>query len=172
VTVAGETDRARTFVLLAAPGAIIAWQVSFEYGAFDTLDHQRVFSILVISAVVLAATFIAPDTGVVSSTWSRAILAVPLLTLLADMVLDTDSGTVSWVLDALVVLTLPYVLWVVARLMGVEFFGLPRREQVAAIALVVVIGVLGFYVGSNNERFLTCRDFERIGDYEPEGCAP
>jgi hypothetical protein len=55
--------------------------------------------------------------------------------------------------------------------MGLEFFGLTRREQLGAISMVVMIGVLGWYVGHNNNRFVTCRDFVRMGDYEPSNCA-
>jgi hypothetical protein len=30
--------------------------------------------------------------------------------------------------------------------------------------------VVGWYVGDGHERFLTCRDFERAGEYVPGNC--
>ncbi len=54
--------------------------------------------------------------------------------------------------------------------MGFEFFALERREQAGAILLVVTIGVLGWYVGHNNNHFLTYRDFVRMGDFRPANC--
>jgi hypothetical protein len=61
---------------------------------------------------------------------------------------------------------------VIARLLGSDLFALSRREQIVTFAVVVLLGLTGFYVGTTNERFLTSRDFERAGDYIPQDCAP
>jgi hypothetical protein len=163
--------KARTFVIVTTPAALAAWQVGFELGAFDVIAYRRVFAVFVVSAVVLIATFILPDGGFATSAWSRLILSLPLVYLAADIVFLTESTIVATVLGGALLLTLPYAAWVAARLMGFEFFSLARREQVAAVALVVLIGVLGWYVGRYNNHFLTCRDFVRMGDFEPANCA-
>ena len=54
--------------------------------------------------------------------------------------------------------------------MGVAYFELGRRTQAAVVLTIAVIGACGLYVGANNDRFVTCRDFERSGDYQPENC--
>ncbi len=165
-----QTARVQTFVIVAAPASLVAWQVGFELGAFDVIDYSRIFAVFVLGAVVLAATFIAPDRGFVTSGWGRLVLALPLAYLLADMTSLTDSPVIRNTLGIAVVAIVPYIVWVAARLMGFEFFTLNVREQAATIVLVLLVGLTGLYVGANNDRFLTCRDFERTGDFVPEDC--
>jgi hypothetical protein len=167
-----ERSAALAFVAAAIPGALIAWNVGFELGAFDVVSYRRTFSIFVVCTVVLVATFVWPAGGLASSWWSRLILALPFVYIVSDALLLTDSATVSNVLTAALVLTLPYAVWVIARLLGSDLFALSRREQIVTFAFVVLLGLTGFYVGTTNERFLTCRDFERAGDYIPQDCAP
>jgi hypothetical protein len=158
-------------VLVTTPMALVAWQVGFELGAFDVIAYRRIFAVFVVSIVVLIATFMAPDRGFASSWWSRLILSLPLVYLLADVTKLTDSTLVANLLGGAILLTFPYVAWVGARLMGFNFFALARRDRVAAVVAVVILGILGWYVGSNNNRFVTCRDFVRMGDYVPTNCA-
>lgn len=172
VKIAEQQDaRLRTFVLVSAPAALVAWQVGFELGAFDVIAYRRVFAVFVFSIVVLVATFMAPDSGFASSWWSRLILSLPLVYLVADVTTLTESTAVSNLLGGAILVTAPYVVWVAAQLMGFEFLALARHDQIAAIALVVMLGILGWYVGSNNARFVTCRDFVRTGEYVPPNCA-
>ena len=158
-------------MLIAAPGAFVAWQIGFEFGAFDVVAYERVFGVFVLATVVLVTTFVAPVNGFAGSVWSRLILASPLAYLVLDAVILTDLPSISGVIGAIVLLSFPYVLWVGARLMGFEFFKLAFREQTIAVLTVVMIGLAGLYVGSHNDRFVTCRDFERMGDYQPQNCA-
>ena len=55
--------------------------------------------------------------------------------------------------------------------MGFEFFTLARNDQIAAVAVVVTLGILGWHVGNHIDHFVTCRDFVRMGDYVPANCA-
>lgn len=135
------------------------------------IAYRRIFAVFVVSTVVLVATFMAPHSGFASSWWSRLILSLPLMYVLADVTTLTDSTVVSNLLGGAILLTFPYVVWVGAQLMGFSFFALARRDQIAAVALVVMLGILGWYVGNNNSRFVTCRDFVRMGDYVPANCA-
>ena len=166
-----QDARVRTFVLVLTPAALVAWQVGFELGAFDVVAYGRIFAVFVVSIVVLTATFVAPDSGFASSWWSRLILSLPLVYLLADVADLTESRFVTNLLGVAILLTFPYVIWVAGQLMGFEFFALARRDRIAVVVLVAMLGVFGWYVGQNNERFVTCRDFIRMGDYVPENCA-
>ena len=163
-------QRIRGFVLVTVPGALVAWSIGFEFGAFDNVSYQRVFAVFVVSTVVLLATFVAADEGTHSSAVRRLALAAPLVYVVLDALFLDESGPVSRTLGLAVVATLPYALWVAARLMGVAYFELDRRTQVAVVLTIAVIGACGLYVGANNDRFVTCRDFERSGDYLPENC--
>lgn len=154
------------------PAALVSWSLGFDLGAFDAVSYHRVFSVFVVCVVVLVATFLWPADDFSTSVWSRLVLALPVVYVVADALLLTESVLVANVLSALIVLTLPYAAWVVGKLVGSDLIALSRREQVAIVSLVVAIGIAGFYVGADNYRFLSCRDFERMGDYVPANCSP
>ena len=46
-----------------------------------------------------------------------------------------------------------------------------RRVLWSIVALAVVVSVIGFVVGRENDRFLTCGDFSVAGSAEPDNCA-
>ena len=124
------------------------------------------------STVVLIATFVADDDTFVTSVLSRAILSLPLAYVIADMAFLTESQALVDIFSAAVLITLPYALYVIAELLGSDYFRLPRMQQLVATATIVAIALLGLYVGKANDRFLTCDDFERIGDSQPVNCQP
>ncbi len=166
-----ESPPARRFVVAAIPSALISWNVGFELGAFDIVSYHRLHSIFVVCIVVLIATFVWPTAGFATSWSSRVILALPAVYIVADALLLTDSVLVANVLTTAIVLTLPYAAWVVTRIVGSDVLSLSRREQVATVAVVAAVGLMGLYVGIENDRFLTCRDFERMGEYLPDDCS-
>jgi len=165
-----ETSSTRTFMLVTIAGSLVAWDIGFEFGAFDTVSYRRVFAVFVVSTVVLVATIIADDDTLATSNMSRAILALPLLYFVADLTFLTFSQLLVSVLSLAILLTFPWALWVIARMLDTDFFSLGQRERNIAVATVILIGLAGLYVGTANDRFLTCGDFERIGDYQPDNC--
>jgi len=46
-----------------------------------------------------------------------------------------------------------------------------RKVQWSIVALVVIVGAVGFVVGRENPRFMTCSDFIIAGSAEPVNCA-
>jgi hypothetical protein len=174
-TVAPEpaaANQARTFVLVVIPGALVAWDMGFELGAFETFSYKRAFALFVVSVAVVAATFIADDDTYATSYWSRAILSMPALFLVADFLVEDRSANLALLFTLTLLVVFPYALWVVARLINIEFFALTNRNRAIACVMIAVVGLLGLYVGSRNDRFLFCSDFERIGDYQPKNCDP
>ncbi len=160
----------RTFMLVTIAGALTAWDIGFDFGAFETVSYARVFTVFVVSTVVLLTTFVRNDETLATSPMSRVILGLPLAYLLADLTFLTVSQTVVDVLNVAIIATFPWTLYVIARLVDRDYFSLPRRDQAIAVAAVVLIGVAGVYVGSSHERFLSCDDFARNGDFQPPNC--
>ena len=166
-----QTD-ARGFLLVTTAGSLAGWEIGFEYGAFDTIDYRRLFAVFVVSTVVLVATFVADDDSFATSATSRLILGLPLIYVLADVTFLTVSQTLVDVLTIAILLTFPYALYTIARLLDTDYFSLPRTHQLIAVATIIVIALLGLYVGTANDRFLTCDDFAKIGDALPDNCLP
>ncbi|MCP3933749.1 MAG: hypothetical protein GY708_00100 [Actinomycetia bacterium] len=167
-----DTGITRTFVVITIAGALVAWDIGFEYGAFDTISYRRVLTVFVVSTVVLIATIVKDDDTFATSILSRIVLGLPLAYLIADLTFLTTSQTVVDILGIAIIASFPYTLYVIARLLDQDYFTLPHRERLIAAIVVAALGLAGFYVGTANDRFLTCTDFERTGDYQPANCQP
>ena len=158
------------FLLVTIGGSLVAIDVGYDLGAFETINYRRIFPIFVISTVALLASFLTDGPEVTDAKRTRIILALPAIYLVADMLQLTNSRGVYLVLASAIVVTLLFTAYIVARMVDLDFFHLPRRLQiVAAITLLAMFGA-GFYVGTNHPRFFECEDFELAGDFVPEDC--
>ena len=160
----------RTFVILAAGAGFVAWDLGFDLGAFDNIDHRRFWAIWILCTIALVAGWLFPDPDLVKAWRFRWILAIPSLWLITDLIDVGTGAAATTVLIALSVLTLPLAFYVIAELLAGDFFRLQRRTQAVLVALVGLIFVTGWYVGNGNDRFVTCEDFERAGDFQPANC--
>lgn len=65
----------------------------------------------------------------------------------------------------------PYVVYVVTSVIYPDFTKMNRAAPKAGIVVVITIMVtVGYVVGSQHERFLTCQDFELSGQHVPADC--
>jgi len=158
---------------------LITWPLAFNLGAYGEVFYDDVFRIVVASSVLFVITFVTPP---YRSPWIwvvRAALISPLAWLLtAAFVAGSTSEAldrpafVAWLI-AIFVVSVPISLRLLIDLFTPEVSELPdRRPALALAALVVVVGIIGFSAGRNNDRFLTCYDFAVAGSSEPENCAP
>ncbi len=168
----GRATTARTFLVVTIAGSLVAWDIGFEYGAFDTISYRRVFTVFVVSTVVLVTTIVADDESFATSNLSRLILGLPLIYLIADLAFLTVSPSVVDVLNISLLVTFPYAVYVIATMVDQDYFSLPMPERVIAAVTVGAIGLGGFYIGNGNDRFLVCSDFELVGDFQPDNCEP
>jgi hypothetical protein len=109
--------------------------------------------------------------------WMFAALGAPVAWLVFRA-FAPSAGNERWfrILDAvligLTVLSLPLILWVLARILAPDYFALSsRRLRVVAVGIVAVIAAVGFLVGRFNDRVVTCEDFVLAGDDTPANCA-
>ena len=78
---------------------------------------------------------------------------------------------VDVLLIAVTVLSLPLILWAVARILAPDYFQLSsRRLRVTAISIVLLVACAGYLVGRYNHRVLICHDFVVAGDFTPPNC--
>jgi hypothetical protein len=165
----------RAFLATTIGVSLPVWDLAFTLGAYHTVFYFRLFQILVVSSVLLLGSIVLRDVITVSP-WMRAVLAIPLLWLVARFAAPLGhSSRAGHVLDlvliGLTLATVPFTLWVVARILAPEYFALPgRRLKLAALAIVVFVGVTAFLVGQFNYQFTTCHDYEISGDNTPTNC--
>ncbi|MEM7139726.1 MAG: hypothetical protein AAF548_01760 [Actinomycetota bacterium] len=162
----------RTFLVVCVAGALVAWELGFELGAFENVSYRRLFAVCVVSTVCLVATYVTEQDGLVTTWWTRLVLALPAAYILADFLFLTATQGVADLLVLAILISFPYTLYVLVIMFDDDFWRLPRRLQVIAAITVVATALVGFYVGATHENFLTCDDFARVGDYLPDNCTP
>lgn len=169
-TTPGHEREARTFIVLAIAAGFTSWDVGFDLGAFDNIDHRRVWAIWILCTVAFVTSFLFASAELEQIRKWRWVLAVPSLWLVADFFLVSGSDTIVIALIIVSIATLPIALYVLVRLFAGDFFTLGRRSQIVLVAMSAVILCTGMYVGAGHVRFLTCEDFARSGDFVPTDC--
>lgn len=174
-------------LVVSLSGAIVGWGLGWDFGAFGFLvGYRRENLIAVASFVVLLVSLIHPSQ--VRIGWvTRAMLALPAVSMLLlalspdelwrGAITPANVGDISigWLLGLLVItivylVSLPFLLYALGRLLGVGIFDLRRREQLVCAIIVVGVTVLGAAAGANHPRLVTCDNFARHGDYQPADC--
>ncbi|MEL7210837.1 MAG: hypothetical protein AAGK32_21815, partial [Actinomycetota bacterium] len=113
-----DVAEARTFTVLAVAACLFAWDIGFDIGAFETVDHRRFWAIWVICTVALIGSQLFRDSLQKAGRRRRWVLVVPSLWLLADFLLTDEDAFIGVVLTVLTVAALPFGLYVLARLLA------------------------------------------------------
>lgn len=109
--------------------------------------------------------------------WLLGLLSIPMLWVFLRLAFPArDPGSaasqVDRILFIVVVMLYPMVFWIVLRLVSPEYFSIPnRRLKIMSVVIVIVIVFLGYAVGEQNSRFLSCNEFRVSGNDLPADCA-
>ena len=164
--------------LAAVTLGLLAWPIAFNLGAYGEIFYDNIFQVVVASSILFVITIV---NGGHDAPWNwlmRIALAAPLCWLLAaayvtgstSEALDRPVFVVALILILLVSVPLTLRLLVDMSMPELTEAG-SRRVTASIIALVAVVGAIGFAVGRENPRFLTCADFSVAGASEPDNCA-
>lgn len=158
--------------------ALLAWPIAFNLGAYGEIFYDDVFRVVVASSILFVITVINRPYAPPLIWLVAAALLAPLLWLLVSaLVVGSTSEAldrpvfVVWLVLILVV-SVPLTLRLLVDMFTPELSSTgSTRMTLAIIALVASVGLIGFVVGRENHRFLTCADFSVAGASEPENCA-
>ena len=71
-----------------------------------------------------------------------------------------------------VLICFPYVAFVIVSVLYPEFTQIQERgAKYGVILIIVLMTLVGFLIGSNHYRFLTCEDFAISGQAVPDNCS-
>lgn len=172
---------ARVFVLSSIALSTGVFGIAFWYGVFGTVFFEHLFTLWVASTVALIASLFIPRLTDLPSylSWrGRFVLLLPTVWLLYEAFINQDAagmwdaGWLSWGLTiAMVALTLPYLLYVVilVAVPDIEKLKQPRLQS-AIVLITAAMALVGYAIGANHERFITCYDFKVSGSNVPEDC--
>lgn len=173
------TKDAKRFLLTTIGLSIIAFNVGFQIGAFDTLFYTHSFNFWVISVVIILANFVLKKSNRFI-TWKGFIallspsIIIATLFLLPRNAQDITLTPIITITLALFLLlfSLPYITIVLLRITQDDPEGVfyQKKHLFASIAIVTFMGVIGFLAGTFHPLFLNCMDFARHGNFIPLDC--
>ena len=169
----------RTFVLGTVALSTTTWNIAFNLGAYRTVFYRNLFVVWVTVTTIFLVTLLTRKREVPVPWWGKVIMLVPtagiiLLPLAAGIGQDTLWEPAALTVSVFAVLIcLPYALYVAVRIINADLLDLPEmRLKVLLVAIVLIVGLIGLWMGANNDLFLTCGDFKIAGDELPANCRP
>ncbi len=164
--------------LTAVTLGLIIWPLAFNFGAYGEVLYGDVFSIVVASTILFVITLVNP---VYPSPWIwfvRLALAAPMAWLLTAAWVEGSTsaaldrpGFAAWMV-LIVLVSVPITVRLLVDMFMPELTGTSGHKVLwSIVALVAIVGAIGFVVGRENPRFMTCADFAIAGSAEPENCA-
>lgn len=159
--------------------ALTTWPIAFNLGAFGAVFYQDVFQVVVVSTVGFVLTMVRSPYRGRRLLLTRVALASPIVWMALAVVLYDSLGTAvltpvyGFVGLGVAVVSIPTVLRLLIDMFARDL--LTDRDPgmlAAGVAVIVLIAVIGFVVGRNNDAFLTCEDFKIAGSDQPANCAP
>ena len=156
--------------------AAIAWWPAFTLGAWGEIFFDDILTLW--AASTAAFLFVLVERRPVRSRLARAfVLLLPTVWLVTSFAVpqqnteDLGAVIVDVIAVGVVLIGIPFTLWVLVRIVWPDFATETRRRTKWTIASVVLaIAVVSLVLGVNQSRFLTCEDFAISGNSEPPGC--
>lgn len=163
--------------LTAVTLGLLTWPIAFNLGAYGEIFYDDIFRVVVASSILFVITI---ANSAYPSPWNWVVpitLAAPLVWFLTAAWVEGSTSSaldrpvfVVWIVLILLV-SVPVTLRLLIDLFLPELSGAGSRRILATVVLlVVIVGVVGFVVGRENDRFMTCSDFSVAGSAEPDNC--
>ena len=169
----------RTFVLGTIALSTATWNIAFNLGAYRTVFYHNIFTVWVTVTAILMVVLLVPKRDVPVPWWGKLLMLVPTVSI---ALLSVNPGNSEQeILDGFIIslglfaslVCLPYAIYVVVNVVNVDLLNLPEtRLKIYLVLIVLVVGLIGYWVGANNHLFLTCGDFKIAGNDTPSNCRP
>ena len=168
----------RSAILISVACGFFAWDLGFEFGVHGTIYFEKVFFVWSVSLSMLLIFIIIPRRllPVPPSLWVAT--AIPTLWVLIGLADRAATGDV-WIRHAMtltgfiaVLGCIPYLAIVLTSVIYPDFTKMNRMLPKLGISVVLgIMVIIGYFVGANHQKFLTCQDFELSGQFVPEDCS-
>ncbi len=162
-----------------AQGRLQEVHIAFNLGAYGTIFYHNIFTVWVTVTTVFLVVLLVPERDVPVPWWGKLLLLVPTLgvVLLPINSIASNSEITNWLVIGLgvfaLLVCLPYGIYVVVNIVNADLLELPEtRLKIVLVIIVLVVGLIGYWMGANNHRFLTCGDFKIAGADLPKNCRP
>lgn len=160
----------------AIAGAALGWWPAFTLGVYGVIFFEQHLALW--AAATSAFLSLGFSRGI--RVWRRpAMMALLLPSLWMALAWILPVGGTTGVYQALwwlgVVITvfgMPALAAFMVRVLIPTAERLEGREKLAAVAVVALVMLTSFVIGTQHPRMLTCEDFSISGNFAPEDCSP
>lgn len=164
-------SESRTFVVTATAASLTAFNLGFDLGAFNNVDHRKIWAVYVVATVAFVASYLFDDDEFRLGGWWRIALILPMLRVVVDIFLPAPTWT-NYLTAAIVIAAFPFATYVLLQIGGASFWAMSSRLQGALVAITVGMAACGLVVGWAHPEVLDCDDFTLAGEYAPPNCTP
>jgi len=183
VTERTATD-ARSFILAAVTLCVTAWEIAFNLGVYEEIFFEKFHLLWVVATTIFLASFALPREEQLISFKGRLVLLLPSTYFLASYlmvaafarnVIEGESerlliGLTGLALILIFLLVVPYVLYLVAKIINPDLVTFTRRQAWALAGITSFIITAGLIAGDSHSLLMTCTDFSVSGNFVPHGC--
>lgn len=172
-----EEREARTFVILAITGSVSGWNLAFKLGTTGEIPFDVMLTVWAAATAALLASLFWPRQNSIINWWNRLALLTPSIWFVIQwMDINIERFSIAdeiTFLIALVVLgvCVPYTVILLLSITNRELFQLKSwRLRVGLVIVIASVLTMSFLFGYNHDYFVTCEDFNVVGDYVPPDC--
>lgn len=184
------SSEARGFMVAAITVALLAFDLAFDLAVWGDLFFRNYMTIWVVALAILLASAALPERRRPLGCGGMAVLALPSLYFPAAVVTTWVHATpmqdtvvallgmfivvlVSGLLALSTLISLPFVMLTLARVLDPSIISVPTVKMRVALALLALImAVAGGGLGLAHPYWLTCEDFAIAGNAAPADCTP
>lgn len=151
----------------------IAWWPAFTLGAWGTVFFEQAMSLWAAATAAFVLVMLVSDVRRRIGWWSLTLLVPTAWLLLA---LEVQPGTrqeVALIGTGVTLLGLPAMVYILIRFASPDLVeDAEPRDRIAVVTAVAIVVIGAYFVGTQQDRLLTCGDFTISGNSEPPGCTP
>lgn len=170
---------ARTFIILSITGALSGWNLAFKFGVTGAIPFDVMLTVWAAATGALLASLFWPRRNSIVNWWNRLALVTPSIWFLMrwmDINLERFSAAdeITFAIAILVlVICVPYTVILLLSITNRELFQLKSwRLRIGLVLVIVSVLTVSYLVGLNHNNFVTCEDFDVVGDHVPADCLP
>lgn len=164
----------RRVAAAAAAGAALGWWPAFTLGVYGSIFFVQHLTLWAVATSAFLAVAIAGgrEARRRPQTWT---LLLPSVWMLSDLLLPPGGTSPSyqvlfWFGVVVTLLGMPLLAALLVRLLIPGAHGVRGKQAAALAAIVGVIMVASYFLGTQHQHILTCQDFSISGNFAPENC--
>jgi len=157
--------------------AAYVWDLSFNFGAFGVIFIRHIIAIWIFSiSILLIAIVVEREILPGNKWWGGFMLGLPSVWLITRIV--DESAKAGQLTDHLLqvasilsmVISLPYLIYLFFYFTNPNMIRLERKALAGLAAIVVLIAIVGYTLGSHNYLIMSCENFIVSGQDTPKNC--